>query len=153
MNRYVVGIQKGAYKQEFSHHFTVVICTAAVAAKKGKVFEMARDLKRTVERVYVFKDVMDENGDYAYTLDGNAVPSEYDLTGGEMCDLLGGVYAILRNPDAKTQDLIGCLLEDFQNLFLYGYVLGHRATVAGKYRELKKKDIEKIDYRHEKERA
>lgn len=153
MNRYVVGIQKGAYKKEFSHHSTVVICTAVVAAKKGKVFEMARDLMRTIKRVYVFKDVMDEKGDYAYTLHGNAVPSEYDLTGGEMCDLVGGVYSILENPDAKTQDLIGCLLNDFQNLFLYGYVLGHRATAAGKYRELKKKDIEKTDYRHEKKRA
>lgn len=153
MKRYEMGIQKGAYKQEFSHHSTVVICTAAVAAKKGKVFEMARDLMRTIERVYVSKDVMDGNGDYAYTLHGNTVAPEYDLTGGEMCDLVGGVYSILENPDAKTQDLIGCLLNDFQNLFLYGYVLGHRATVAGKYRELKKKDIEKTDYRHEKERA
>lgn len=143
-----MGIQKGAYKQELSHHSTVVICTAAVAAKKGKVFEMARDLMKTIERVYVFKDVMDGNGNYAYTLHGNTVVPGYDLTGGEMCDLLDGVYDILRNPDATTQDLIGRLHEDFSRFFLYGYVLGHRATVAGKYRELKKKDIEKTDYRH-----
>lgn len=153
MNRYVVGIQKGAYKQEFSHHSTVVICTAAVAAKKGKVFEMARDMMKTIERVYISKDVMDEKGDYAYTLHGNTVAPGYDLTGGEFFDLLDGVYDILKNPDAKTENLLGRLHEDFQNLFLYGYVLGHRATAAGKYRELKKKDIEKIDYRHEKERA
>lgn len=114
---------------------------------------MFRDMKKTTERVYIFKDVVDENGDYAYTLNGNAVPLGYDLTGGEMCDLLDGVYDILRNPDAKTEDLIGCLHDDFARLFLYGYVLGHRATVAGKYRELKKKDIKKTDYRHLKERA
>lgn len=114
---------------------------------------MARDLMRTIEKVYVFKDVVDDKGAYAYTLHGNAVPSEYDLTGGEMCDFLDGIYTILRNPNAKTQDLIACLHNDFSRLFLYGYVLGHRATVAGKYKELKKKDIEKTDYRYKKERA
>ena len=154
MNRYVVGIQEGAYKQEFSHHSTVVICTAAVAAKKGKVSEMPRDWRKTIERVHMDRDIMDDKGAYAYTLYGDVVASDYDLT----CLEVGNFFFAMDDMFADhttVDDFQENMYHWFQDAFLYGYVLGHRATMAGKYREIKKKDIEKRDYgyRHEKERA
>lgn len=124
---------------------------------------MARDLMRTVERVHIDKDVMDEKGDYAYSLHGDSVAPEYDLSWQDMQGLYDILYPAFSKsclyPDngefVPSTDFMERLHNVFKTAFVYGYVLGHRATVAGKYRELKKKDISKADIsdKHKKERA
>lgn len=89
---------------------------------------MARNLEKTVSLV--------RNG-----RECSVVP-EYDIPGGDIMKLMEKAQA------GEAYDAI-------MAAFNYGYVLGHRATVAGKYRELKKKDISKADIydKHKKERA
>lgn len=124
---------------------------------------MARDLMRTVERVYIEKDIMDGKGDYAYTLRGESVAPEYDLSWQDMQGLYDILYPAFSKPClypdngvfTPSTDFMMRLYDVFSTAFAYGYVLGHRATIAGKYRELKKKDIRKADIhdKHKKERA
>lgn len=118
---------------------------------------------RTVERVYIEKDIMDGKGDYAYTLSGDAVAPEYNLSWQDMQGLYDILYPAFSKPClypdngefVPSTDFMVRLYNVFSTAFAYGYVLGHRATVVGKYRELKKKDISKSDIydKHKKERA